>query len=171
MSPSTFLFAVTTLCSLYFRCIDGTVNSGSQLVLYSDPLTSLNQNWMSSGSVRIASSDHCIGTTSCVEMHGYSELYFNAFSLVGSQSAVIGFNLNLNSPSSAPSSEPSPFLLYFQCTPSTSSVAAAPWKLLKSYSSSSSATMTQYPSERLILPTECDGAKSTNLVFTVRSFT
>lgn len=31
--------------------------------------------------------------------------------------------------------------------------------------------MTQYPSERLLLPTECDGAKSTNLVFTARSFT
>jgi len=130
---------------------------------------------MSSGAVDIVTNPSCPGGASCVEMNGYSELYFNKFSLVGARSAVIAFNLcigsgqNVDDKVTADSPSPSSFYVYFQCSPSSSPSAAAPWKLLKSYPSSTS--MTRYSDQRLTLPPECDNVAAVNLVFTARSFT
>jgi hypothetical protein len=136
------------------------------LILYSDPLTSLSRYWMSSGTVHAVSDPSCLGGTSCVEMKGYSELYYNAFSLLQARSAVVGFNLCIgctrDSASKTETTSSSAFYVYFQC-------AAAPYKLLKSYPSSMATA--RYPDQRLTLPPECDNVDAVNLVFTARSFT
>jgi len=141
------------------------------MTLFQDPLSSIEQgsNWVDFGGVTIESG-RCLGTSDCVKMTEYSELYFVGFDVFAQPDLAIHFNLCFGCDGA--SLPVDGLSVFYDCSSLNRYVLLhqVNWKQLKSFNFTLIGDFATFDgvevvAQRIALPMECDNAIFLNLAF------
>merc|ERR1719356_892154 len=161
MLSSTLSLSISAICTVWL--LENTAEAQTHALPWEDDMSDLTASgyWTDFGTVT-QSNIKCVGSSPCVQLFGYSELYFLHFSLAEHSTIYIGFNLCFDCDSTSPAADAEHFNVYYSCGPSQ--FVAPEWAVLKQYDGTLP-TGTMFEGERLALPASCDNAADLNLAF------